>query len=188
MAEVLSAVASGLTVAGLFKVCIKAFDLIQNARNQDTDLEKLILKLNIERCRLYVWGEALGLTVPQDLRRARPLETSQFYGLVCDTLQAILATFRDSHKMKEQYGCKKMQIENKRKRPLPQTGCSDPVKNLATTFSNFNIAETPIDKARNLALQTRWGKLTSQTRWVIHDRKKFSDLVKEAKTLIDGLQ
>ena len=76
MAEVLGAVASGLTVAGLFRVCIEAFDLIQKARNQDTDLEKLILKLNIERCRLYVWGEALGLTVPQDSRQARPLESS----------------------------------------------------------------------------------------------------------------
>ena len=188
MAEVLGAVASGLTVAGLFKVCIEAFDLIQIARNQDTDLQKLILRLNIERCRLYVWGEALGLTAPQNPCQTRPLESSQFHGLVCDTLQAILATFRDTHKMKEQYGCKKMPIVNNRKRPLPQTGCSDPVKNLAATFSNFNITETTIDKAGNLALQTRWEKLTAQTRWVIHDRKKFSALIAEAKTLIDGLQ
>ena len=33
---------------------------------------------------------------------------------------------------------------------------------------------------------TQW--TTTQTRWVIHDRKKFSELVSEAKALIDGLQ
>ena len=136
-----------------------------------------------------MFGERLwGLRPLRIPARLVPLESSQFHGLVCDTLQAILTTFRDTHKMKEQYGCKKMPIVNNRKRPLPQTGCSDPVKNLAATFSNFNITETTIDKAGNLALQTRWEKLTAQTRWVIHDRKKFSALIAEAKTLIDGLQ
>ena len=33
MAEALGAVASGMTVAALFKVCVKAFDLIQTVRN-----------------------------------------------------------------------------------------------------------------------------------------------------------
>lgn len=188
MAEILGAVASGLTVARLFKLCIEAFDLIQIARNQDTDVQRSILRLNIEKCRLWVWGETMGLTVPQISGQTHRLESSQFYGLVCDTLQAILDTFRDTQKMKDQYGCKKTPTVHDRKRSLPQTSCSDPVKNLAATFSDFNIAETTVSKASNLALQTRWAKLTTQTRWVIHDRRKFSDLIKEAKTLIDGLQ
>ena len=188
MAEVLGAVASGLTVASLFKLCIEAFDLIQIARNQDTDVQKSILRLNIEKCRLYVWGETMGLTVPQNSGQTRPLESSQFYALVCDTLQAILDTFRDTQKMKEQYGCKKTPTVHDRKRPLPQTSCSDPVKNLAATFPYFTIAETTLSKTSNLSLQTPWAKYTSQMRWVIHDRKKFSDLIKDAKTLIDGLQ
>ena len=87
--------------------------------------------------------------------------------------------------MKDQYGCNKTPTVHARKRSLPQTSCSDPVKNLAATFSDFNIAETALSKS---AFQTRWEKLTSQTRWVIHDRRKFSDLIKDAKTLIDGLQ
>ena len=188
MAEVLGAVASGLTVASLFKLCIEAFDLIQIARNQDTDVQKSILRLNIERCRLWVWGETMGLTVPQNSGQTRPLESSQFYGLVCDTLQAILDTFRDTQKMKEQYGCKKMSTVHDRKRSLPQTSCRDPVKNLAATFSDFTIAETTLSKPSNSVLQTRWEQLTSSTRWVIHDRKRFLELIKDAKTLIDGLQ
>ena len=62
MAEVIGVVASGFTLASLFKVCLDAFDLIQTAQHQDMDVKKLVLKLNIEKCRLYAWGEAIGLT------------------------------------------------------------------------------------------------------------------------------
>lgn len=54
MAEVLGSVASGLTLASLLKVCLDAFDLIQASRNQELDYQKLVLKLNIEKRRLYV--------------------------------------------------------------------------------------------------------------------------------------
>lgn len=56
MAEVLGAVASGITLAALFKACIDAFELIQVGRHQDVDYRKLKLRLNVERCRLFVWG------------------------------------------------------------------------------------------------------------------------------------
>lgn len=166
MAEVLGAVASGMTVASLFKVCIGAFNFIQIVRHQDIDLQKLTLRFSIERCRLYVWGETMGLTAP-------PLEASNFQDLACSTLQAILDTIRDTQKMRQQYGCRAIPAVNDRRRSLPQPGSIDPVKNLAATFSNFNIAESTRGRVKSLKLQTRWA---------IHDRKKFSELITEAKT------
>jgi hypothetical protein len=62
MAEIIGLVASGMTIAGLFKICVEAFDLIQTGRHQELDVKKLTLRLNIEKCRLYTWGQVMGLT------------------------------------------------------------------------------------------------------------------------------
>ena len=178
MAEVLGAVASGLTIAAVFKGCILAFDLLHHARHQDEDLQKLTLRFNIERCRLYVWGEAMGLTTPSIPIQNRPLESSQFQDLVCDTLQALLDIFQNTQKMTHRYGCREVSVIHDRNHPF-QPESSDLVRNLAASFSNFSVMRGTRDKVKNLALQTRW---------VIHDRKKFAELITEAKTLIDGLQ
>ena len=53
MADLIGVLASGITLAGLFKVCLDATDLIQTAQNQDLDLKKLLLKLDIEKCVQY---------------------------------------------------------------------------------------------------------------------------------------
>ena len=129
MAEILGAVASSLTVAALFKVCIEAFDLIQTSRHQDVDLQKLTIRFEIEKCRLYVWGEAMGLTAPQTSGNSRTLEASKFGNLVCTTLQMILDTFRDTQKMKQQYGCREV--------PLKMTGNAHFLNNTAAIRSGI---------------------------------------------------
>ena len=59
MAEIFGAVASALT---LFQLCIQGFDFIHAVQQQEADLRKLIIKLSIEKCRLYTRGETMGLT------------------------------------------------------------------------------------------------------------------------------
>lgn len=180
MAEVLGAIASGITVAALFKGSVEAFELIQVARHQDRDLEKLTLRFNIERCRLYVWGEAMGLTTVPNSGKTCLLDSTRFGDLIRGTLQAILDIFQDTDKMKRKYGCREASIMKKRKQPLPQSSFSDPVENLARTFANFKVEQVSRDKVEK--------DLTTRTRWIIRDRSKFSELVTEAKSLIDGLQ
>lgn len=68
MAEILGTAAS---VAALFKCCIEAFDLIQSVRHQEKDLANLVLKFNIEKCRLFMWGKVMGLTVQAKLAEGR---------------------------------------------------------------------------------------------------------------------
>lgn len=74
MAELFGAVASGVTLAGLFRACLEAFDMIRTAHDQEMDLKKLTLKLNIEKCRLYLWGDEMGLTAAAGVGHPRPLE------------------------------------------------------------------------------------------------------------------
>ena len=82
MAELLGAIASGITLVGLLKVCGEAFDVIQHARQQDLDHWKLALRSNIEKCRLYTLGEAMGLTELPRGDSARPFEGHRFESLI----------------------------------------------------------------------------------------------------------
>jgi hypothetical protein len=181
MAEVVGVLASGFTLAGLFKMCLDAIDLIQTAQHQELDLKKLLLKLNIEKCRLYTWGEGMGLTAALVAGRPRPLDScpDHVQDLVKDTLDMIIQLFTDTKKLKYRYGCKEI---------LPQTASyqlpiltSDfgPMENLAASFSHYRVRT---GAPGNVA------QLTLKTRSVIHDRKKFISLIAEVKDFVDGLQ
>lgn len=175
MAEILGAIASGLTLVGLFKVCVEAFDVIQHARRQDLDYRKLALRLNIEKCRLYTWGEAMCLT---DIPRgdgARPLEGHKFEALIRETLEMIVMLFNDSEKLKNVYGCRN-DIEQSN---LPDAIESDSVDKLGAAFKNFRIRSSATDPSP---------VLLKKAKWAIHDRKKFAMLISETQNLIDGLQ
>ena len=179
MAEVLGAVASGITIAALFKGCIDAFDLITIARHQEQDVKRLILRFSIEKARLYHWGQAMGLTAPPMSGQPRPLESSQFQNLVHATLQMILEMFQDSQKMEREYGCKVAPAVNSGMLPIAQADSGDLIESSSAAFSNFNIAGRVCNKLK---------RFSSQTQWIINDRKKFLTLIVEAKSLIDGLQ
>ena len=86
MAEVVGAIASAVTIIGLFKSCIDAFELVQVARNQGTDYNRLLVKFNIEKCRLYTWGQKMELTNASHEVEPRRLATFQFRDLVQQTL------------------------------------------------------------------------------------------------------
>lgn len=185
MAEVIGAIASAMTIAGLFKSCLDAFEVIQSARQVDSDLKKLSMRFNIERCKLFTWGEAMGLTGVNAAATERQhlLDSSPFKDLIKETLATILELFCDAKKLQDSYGCKE---EGRYAIRPPQASTPkashDPIDHLAGAFSNF---KTPID----LALPPLASKgAMRKARWIIHDKKKFGALVMEVKTFIEGLQ
>ncbi|KAF2465750.1 uncharacterized protein BDR25DRAFT_306531 [Lindgomyces ingoldianus] len=179
MAEVVGAIASAVTLASLFKACLDAFDLFQAAQKTECDLQRLFVRLNIERLRLYTWGEAMGLTEPPRSRKKTVLETASCRGLVKDTLEAMKQLFQDSEKIQTRYGCKQATLVP-RSVGLGDTSIMD---DLAASFSNFWVPaalSSPPKPLRN--------KTLTKVRWAIHDRKKFDVLIRELKELVDGLQ
>jgi hypothetical protein len=179
MAEIVGIIASGVTLAGLFKGCLDAIDLIQAARHQDLEVKKLILKLAIEKCRLYTWGEAVGLTtVPSSGQpRAMDLCPANIQELVRDTLEMIICVFTDAQKLKDRYGCKDVPIEADRLL-CARSNDVGPAEKLAMSFSSFQAIDRSADQLERLKLKTRW---------IVNDRKKFMALVAELKAFIDGL-
>lgn len=175
MAELLGAIASGVTLAALFKACVEAFDLIQTSRQQEADFKKLKLRLNIEKCRLYIWGESMGLTDTAEADKDRPIDRFRFPEVVREILEVVFQLFHDSHKIRDKYGCRQATSEDL----LLDADQNGPISSLAASFSNFSIRSS---------LLPRTSRMMQNIIWVIHDRKKFGALVTEVKDLVDSLQ
>jgi Prion-inhibition and propagation len=180
MAEILGAVASAATLAALFKTCLEAFDTFRTARNQAVDIKKLTLKFNIEKCRLYIWGQTMGLTsTAHPNKKERPLDACPFPGLVHETLELIVKLLGDSSKLKDKYGCKNLDNRTMKTMVIGASEPGDVLQQLNASFDNFKIKSSG---------RLRSAAVAQKASWVIYDRSKFESLICEAKTLIDGLQ
>jgi Prion-inhibition and propagation len=158
MAEVVGFLASGFTLACLFKVCLDAIDLIQTAQHQELDVKKLLLKLKIEKCRLYTWAEGIGLTTAPVASKPRPLDScpNHVQDLVKDTLDMIIQLSTDTKKPKDRYGYKEIPSQTASSQLPILTSDFNPIENLAASFSHYRIrTEAPGNVAR-LTLKTRY--------------------------------
>jgi hypothetical protein len=179
--EVVGVVASAVTLAALFKSCIEAFDTIQLYKSQDADFRKVLLRLNVEKCRLYIWGRSMCLTSGTS---GSALDDFPFLDIVEECLRQIVDIFNDSNKIQEKYGCKVYQPESTMDALNPRQNYS--VQIFAMAFNNFWIRSSPTSE-REGKIRPKNGVL-HKTLWVIHDRKKFDNLVKEVQDLTDGLR
>lgn len=185
MAEILGAVTSALNLAGLFKSCIEAFEIIETANDADTDIRKLALRLRIEKYRLYTWGESVGLTVNPATGRSSPIEGFEFKLLVQDALQTIIGVFHDAEKLEARYGCAKTTSDRssrKRKAATDQSAAED----LAQAFGNFSSTSSVPALARSRSLLPPC-RLIAKARWAIRNKKKFESLIGDIKDFIDGV-
>lgn len=178
MAEIVATVASVITLASLLKSSVAAFDVIQAGRRQEFDLRKLKLRLDIEKYRLRVWGEAMGLMKPESDMTAAPIFSCPFQDVVKDILQMILSLFNDSQKIEKRYGCRRSFVSKLDGNPFMVSGERCPIDHLAACFRP--VGNEPHGDRRTTFYE--------KTRWVICDRDKFDGLILEVKGFIDGLQ
>ena len=87
--------------------------------------------------------------------------------------------FTDTQKLKDRYGCKELPPTEASGLALAHGNDFGPVDRLATSSSHFKAANRSPEKFARLALKTKW---------IIHDRKKFIELVAEVRAFVDGLQ
>ncbi|KAL9617906.1 MAG: hypothetical protein Q9160_007333 [Pyrenula sp. 1 TL-2023] len=181
MAEILGVVASGITVAGLTKLCLEAFDIIQIARKQGQDYEKLSLRLNIERARLYIWSQAMGLKSHEAHSSTNKIHESLIEPLVMEMLNLILRSFQDGENLQSKYGCviSREDLDRKHLAKKVNSAGRRAIEKLADSFASFEISE----KRRS-----QKSTLTSKTKWIIRDRSRFECLIQDVRSLIDGLQ
>ena len=52
---------SAVSVAALFTTCVDCFNIVVSAREIDRDYELLCTELSLQKLRLFLWGESVGL-------------------------------------------------------------------------------------------------------------------------------
>ena len=91
-------------LAGLFSSCVEAFGYFKASQCSEEDLEILLVKLDIEKTRLLVWGNTIGIL--NDGRHHALLEDESTVALLERCLKSIEKLLTDSDELRRSYGKK----------------------------------------------------------------------------------
>ena len=170
--EPISFAAGIVSLAGLFSTCVQCFDMVQLGRARNRDFEILHTKLDNQKVRFMIWGQALGLD--DSSRSLTMLDRSQIRSCIARTMDCIISMFEESWYITNKYGLRQD---------------SDGQSVAALTGNNASAL-----KASFRRFQARIGLLKgphkprSTVRWVIVDRDRFLALVQDLRELIDDLE
>jgi Prion-inhibition and propagation len=92
-------------IASLFSTCIEGFDYFKAAQSLAGDLKILLVKLDIEKTCLLIWGNAVGIKV-DDSERVPDLRNPAKVEVITKCLERIKALFSDTEKLEKEYGLK----------------------------------------------------------------------------------
>ncbi|KAM7192420.1 Prion-inhibition and propagation domain containing protein [Naviculisporaceae sp. PSN 640] len=165
-------------IASLFTSCIEAFDIVVRAREFGRDFDLLCTQLSLQRVRLLLWGETIGLAselpptkspyyrrLERDDRIAPAIESTLHH------LRYLLQTadlITDRYTTQPGSTTEHVQVE--------------PSKGLTIFRDTFDSFKSRI--RRDHDAKSTW----TVTRWAIHDLGKFRELITNIKDLIDGLE
>ena len=175
MAEIIGAVSGAVTLFMVLGKCLDAFDVITEGRSQSSELQKLLVRLKIERVHLYTWGRAVGLSSSPPDSACGPHGQGT---AIRDALRLITDLLEDAERIQTRYGCCKVECPVEVASEMPVLpGLLD---HLAAPFANFSLGDEPktTPKLKSLFLKGRW---------VIHDKVRFKDLIQDIKEFIDGI-
>ncbi|KAL1664109.1 prion-inhibition and propagation-domain-containing protein [Schizophyllum commune] len=181
-----------VTLVSLWETCVQGelFDVVASAQHFDEECELVHIKLDVERVRLFEWGEAVGLVKLKhsnndsspsigdgSLSGVHPqLARSYKTILTRDILGYIRRLFEDTETLQRQYGLQRVQGD-----PHPYGNDTSP-RALRFIFKRAYASVQALAKvnAEKVNLRTR-------TQWAISDKGKFTKLTNEIKTLNDSL-
>lgn len=166
-----------VALASLFSLCVQCFDLIDVASNLGIDYEILLVKLSIEKRRLMIWGEAVGILRP-DEDRDLLLDDPDTRVLVKRILENVQKLFHDADALRSKYG-----LEKASENAARQTAT---VEGSIICTSLFETSSFVQFQKRVAGYHQKAG-LMSKTRWAIRDNGKFTSLITNLKDLLDGL-
>ncbi|KAK5044958.1 hypothetical protein LTR84_010330 [Exophiala bonariae] len=162
-------------VAGLFGSCVDAFAYFKLAQRADREVEVVLLKLDIEKTRLLIWGDQVGMfsASHQDHR----LLDKRVVGLIQRILSQIESLLTDSEKLRASYGVRNPDSSLDKAVDYVSSKSLAVFRTSASRFWTRN--------ASKLATKTT-GKLL-RTKWAIYEREKFQSLINDLSDFIDNL-
>lgn len=172
MAEALGTAIGVIGFIGqLFDGCVKAYGYFTTAANLDGDSQRMLCKVRIEEMRLTVWGREWGVAEGRfdaHLSERNP----QLRALATQILEQLHGTVTDFRKLQDRYGLVGEEEKNGDDEKKKTNGAS---KRRASASMGTN--------------ERSWRReLGLRTKWVIGDKEKFGNLLKDLKDFNDGLE
>lgn len=166
-----------VALASLFSTCIECFDYFKAGQTLEEDFELLLVKLDVEKTRLLIWGNAVGVLKPDGEGRVPELSNAQKTELIGRCLESIKSLLSDTDKFQKLYGLRSSADAEKHSR-----------NQSILSINSMSVFRTSYRRfwARFAGNQSR-STLAMRTRWAIHDKTKFEGLVHHLKDFIDGL-
>ena len=177
MAEAIGLTFGGVALASLFSTCIECFDYIHAGRSFSEDFEILLAKLDVEKARLLIWSDTVGLVKSSSDGRATELEDPLVSGQIGRCLLNVKSLLTNSDELVSRYGLKKDAATGlqTRKRALVSFNSMSLFR---ASYARFRVS------VKDHQQRTGFGRLT---RWAIHDREKFDKLLDNLTYFIDAL-
>ncbi|KAJ0161136.1 Heterokaryon incompatibility protein S [Colletotrichum tanaceti] len=178
----------GIGVAALvtlFKTCLEMYDTIECGRRYGSDFEVLTTRVGIERVRLLLWGDAVGiLALDHGSAGGHPaappvidpsLEDPRKFRAVCDILSCMWQLFEDAGSMTRRFGLRSAQGSQ----VAPDSLRNALVTTFRRTYARFQEGAAP-------AQRVTWMAATA-VRWAVMDKKRFQGFVEELRGFNDSL-
>lgn len=163
-------------VASVFTSCIDAFSYFKLYQNATRDIEVILLKLDIEKARLLIWGENIGILSADRFNSL--LLDEQVAELIRRTLDKIQELLTDSDKLRNTYGVRTLDSSLSRAVDYISAKSLGVFQRSATRFLARN-APMLEDFAR--------GSPVARTKWAIHERGEFQELIIDLSHFVDRL-
>ncbi|KAL7954645.1 prion-inhibition and propagation domain-containing protein [Trichoderma compactum] len=184
MAEALGTAIGVIGFVGqLFDGCVKAYGYFTTASNLDSDSQRMMCKVRIEEMRLVVWGREWGVAegkFDEHLSERNP----QLKVLATQILEQLHGTVTDFKKLQDRYGL----VDEAAAKGGKEADVSPPRKGSKDEGKKTNGFKTS-SSALSLSNERSWRKeIGLRTKWVIGDKDKFSNLLKDLKDFNDGLE
>ena len=167
-------------VVTAWETAVHVFEIIDSGKKYGMDYEVLRVKLEVERIRLMIWGEAVGLS---EVERGRPspdprLNREQVRSVVLRLLGCIQQVFEHSERLQDRYGL----------RPVQPTIVDAQEPPTQSQFILGPIFKRAYEGLRGSARdRQRTTPITKKTIWAVQDKKKFQTLIAEIKDFNDSL-
>lgn len=165
-------------IASLFSTCVECFDYFKAAQSLAEDLKILLVKLDIEKTRLLIWGNAVGILKVDENARAAGLRDPVKVEVIEKCLHQVKELFLGTDKLQKTYGLKPATIDEGKRDPRADPLSRNSMNDFNTSYKRFWFP--------NKGFPGR-PSLVSKTKWAIHDKAKFEDLRTNLKEFVDGL-
>jgi hypothetical protein len=167
-----------IALASLFSTCVECFECYEAARDAEEDLKTILVKLDLEKTRLLIWGDQVGVLKTTQQGRSKYLD--EFNKQLQQVFERLNYLLTRSDESRESYG-RILRTQQDHTIAMIRDDLSRSSKRLFV--SSWDDFKTEFGPKINTALE----KPALRIRWAITGKRQFEALVLEVRGFIDSL-